>query len=202
MKRIQALSLCAVLLAPLGAVAAPQQPMGSVGVYGTRTEGEIGGFKDDGLGFGIRGWTGFGVPFVHGEYQTATVGDGANEVDIESLRIGGGAALPVNDRFLALGKLEYVDLGSDLDEDGFGLHGGGMFMFTPALHFFGSLGYLSLSDTDGLELNAGAALHFNKQFGVFADVRRYMADVDNAPPGLDELEVTDLRVGGMLTWGL
>lgn len=197
MRRHGRMLLALALSAPVVATAA-NGPMGYVGAYGTRTEGEFGPLKDDGLGFGIRGLMSFGVPFVHGEYQSTTVGDGPNEVDIESLRIGGGAGFEVNRTFTAFGKAEYVDLGSDLDEDGFGLHGGAMFKFTPALHFFGSLGYLSLDDSDGFEVNAGAALHFNKQFGVFADVRRYMGSVD----GGADLEITDVRAGGMITWGM
>lgn len=220
MHRLAKLSLCALLLSPGAAMAAGQQPMGSVAVFATNTSLEVpaGTYDEDGTGFGVKGWMGFGVPFGHFEYQSTTVGDNPTpgEVDMDQWRIGGGTAIPASEPVLLLGKVEYVNLGlddgsgSDLDLDGFGVHAGAMFIPGPAMHVGASVGYLMLSgdsagfgDTDGIEFNVGAGFNFTKQWGAFIDYRTFMGSFDAAGPGVDdELTVTDVRVGGTFSWGM
>lgn len=218
MERISKVLLCAVLAIPAVAVAGAGDPMGKIGVYVTNTSLEVPAstYDEDGLGFGFKGFFAFGVPFVHFEYQSVTVGDNPTpgEVDEDQLRLGGGAAFRVSDPVMLIGKAEYIDFGIDdgsgssNDLDGFGLHGGAMFIPGPAMHVGATLGFLQLSgedagfgDTDGLELNVGAGFNFTKQFGAFIDYRTFLGSWE-APPGSDdELTASDIRVGGTFSWG-
>jgi hypothetical protein len=189
----------ALLAAPLAATAA-DGPTGRVIAYATRTTLTVRNFDEDGTGFGVRGWVRFGVPFVTFEYQSTTVGDDPAEVDVDSLRLGGGAAFDA-EPFVVFGRAELVDFGSDTDEDGFGIHGGAFFIPGPAMYVAGSLGYLSLNDTDGLELNVGAGFNFTKQWGASIDYRTYLGSIDNAGPGPDDFEVEDVRIGASFSFG-
>lgn len=200
MHRLYKVLLCAFLLAPLAATAA-QQPSGGVSAYLTRTDVDISNIPtDDGIGPGVRAWIGFGVPFAYFEYQTVAIDVGPNEIDVDNLRLGGGAGFKVSDPVHVFGKLEYVDLGSDLDEDGFGLHGGVMYSISPKLEVFGSLGYLMLGDSDGPEINGGAMFHLTKQLGFWADIRNYMGSHDQLAP--DDFEIVDFRAGASFNWGM
>jgi hypothetical protein len=226
MERLTKLLVSAALLAPLPALAAAAEhgPMGHLALYATQTSLEIpalGNYDEDEVGFGVKGWMAFGVPFVHFEYQTATLGDDvtAPEIEVEQLRIGGGAALKASDAVMFIGKAEYISQGyattfpSDFDLDGFGVHAGAMFMPAPALHLGASIGYLMLTggdpagptgsqgDTDGIEINLGAGFNFTKQFGAFIDYRTFMGAFD-APAPDDEWTLTDIRIGGTFSWGM
>jgi hypothetical protein len=216
MERMTQVLLGAVLAVPAVAMAGTGDPMGAVGVYLTNTSLEVPAstFDEDGTGFGVKGYMAFGVPFVHFEYQSVTVGDGANEVDEDQFRIGGGAAFKVSEPFMLIGKAEYIDFGIDdgsgasNDLDGFGLHGGAMFIPGPAMQVGATLGFLQLSgedagfgDTDGLELNVGAGFHFTKQFGAFIDYRTFMGSWEAPPAADDELTASDIRLGGTFSWG-
>jgi hypothetical protein len=213
MERLSRVLAGVVLCVPL-VVTAADQPGGMVGVYATNTTVEVPGFgfDGDGTGFGVRGWFSFGVPFAHFEYQTVTVEDDSSgpgaEVDVDQLRVGGGAGFKASDAVTFMAKAEYIDMG-DVELDGFGVHGGAHFMATPALHFGASLGYLMLSgddvsstDTDGLEINLGAGFMFTKMVGAFLDYRTFMGAFDNAGPGVDdELTISDIRAGVVLAFG-
>lgn len=192
MKRLFMMGLAAMLAAP--AAVAGDKPAGSIAGYLTNSSIDIEGFgDDDGTGFGLRGWASISGPwFVHGEYQTTSL-DNFNG-DLESLRIGGGLVGELSGDAMWLVKAELVDFGSDTDEDGIGVHGGAMFSATPAFGLFGTLGYLSLNDTDGLELNVGAKLSFTKELSGVLDYRTYMGEYDFGGASGD-FEVTDLRLG-------
>lgn len=192
MKRLCIMGLVAMLSAP--AAFAGDHPAGSIAGYLTNSSLDIEGFgDDDGTGFGLRGWASISGPwFVHGEYQTTSL-DNFN-ADLESLRIGGGLTGELGGNAMWLAKAELVDFGSDTDEDGIGIHGGAMLSATPAFGLYGTLGYLSLNDTDGLELNVGAKLSFTKELAGVVDYRTYMGEADFGGASVD-FEVTDLRLG-------
>lgn len=143
------------------------------------------------LGVGVRGWV--GIPnspfFVHGEYQT--VGD------VDQLRIGGGAAGPIQGNLMWIGKLEYLDfMTNGPDESGFGVHGGLLFNATPELGLFGTLGYLDTDHTDGLELDAGGQFHLSRELSLVGDIRLYRGSTD-----FGDFHLDDLRFGvGYTFW--
>lgn len=217
MERTGRLLVAALLSVPTTAFAAQGDPMGSVGVFVTNTSIEQPPFDEDGMGFGVKGWVGFGAPFASFEYQSVSVGDSPNEVDEDQFRVGGGAAFPVSEPVLLLGKAEFIKVGLDSsggseDVDGFGLHGGAIFMPGPAMHLWGTLGWLMLSgddpgsgglgDVDGFELDLGAGFNFTPQFGAFIEYRTFMGSLDAASGANDELNLSDLRVGGAFSWGM
>src|SRR5690349_17538077 len=117
------IGVLALLAAPLAT--AGDMPKGMIAGYVTNSELDVESVvKDDGTGFGVRGWVDVSDAFfVHGEYQTTSLDGG----DLQSLRVGGGVAGELGQGSLWLVKGEYVDFGSDVDEDGFGAHGGVMF---------------------------------------------------------------------------
>jgi len=182
----------------LGATAASAaDPSGQVAVFGTMSEAEISSgpssVSDDGNGFGIKGWFApVGGFFLHAEYQVTAL----DNADLESLRAGGGYYYALTKELGLYGYGEYIDFGSDFDENGFGVHGGAHYQIMPQLGIDGTLGYLMLDDTDGLEASVEAQFNFTKMLGVFAGFRTYMGSGD----GFD-LDVTDIRAGGVLTFG-
>lgn len=227
MSRLSKLLLVTVLMAPMAAMAAAMEPMGSVAVYATKTSVEVpvGDYDEKGTGFGVKGWVAFGIPFAHFEYQsTSGLGDDNSffpgKLKVKQLRLGGGAALPVSEEVLLLGKLEYVkmdfdnNVNADLNEKGFGVHAGVMYMPVPALHFGATVGYLklaggdpngnSLGDMKGLEYNLGAGYNFTKQWGAFVDYRKFDGKFDKTAVGpgqSNKWDVSDIRVGGTFNWG-
>ena len=186
MKKLHLMGLAAMFAAPMAF--AGDMPAGQFAGFVTMTGVEVEDtpfdFDDDGTGFGVRGWGAVSGPiFVHGEYQTTGLDD--TDQDVNQLRIGGGYAM---DMWLV--KAEYIDLGSDLDQAGFGVHGG-LHTKSNQLGFFGTVGYLTTDDTDGIELNAGVSFDFTPEFAGVVDYRTYMGSID--PDG--DLTVSDLRVG-------
>jgi hypothetical protein len=174
---------------------AGQMPTGQIGGHVTMTAVFIEGtgfvFYDDGTGFGVRGWGMLQGPwYFHGEYQTVTIHSGPVDVDIDQLRLGGGWA---QDMWIA--KAEYIDTGSDLDQGGFGVHGG-LHTQSGNVGFMGTVGYLMLDDADGIELNIGASLAFNRDWSGVVDYRTFLGSVD--PMG--DLTLTDLRIGVMYSF--
>ena len=187
MKSLSMLVLAAALAAP--AAFAAEMPKGSIAGYITMTEVDAGG-SDDGMGFGVRGWGSVNGPFfIHGEYQTTTLDD--TDIDVSQLRLGGGLVGQLGPNSMWIGKGEYITTGSDLDQSGFGIHGGVMLTATPQLHFMGTLGYLVTDDTDGLEFNVGGSFAFTREFSAVVDYRSYMGSVD--PTG--DFDLTDMRFG-------
>ena len=194
MRNFSMLVLVAALAAP--AAFAAEMPKGSMAGYLTMSELDIEGFgKDDGTGFGVRGWASINGPFfLHGEYQTTGLDVGGADGDLESLRLGGGMVGDMGGGTMWIGKAELVDFGSDADEDGFGFHGGMMFHPSPQFGLYGTLGYLMLNDTDGLELNLGASMSFTKELAGVLDYRTYLGEYDIGGTTGD-FTVTDLRLG-------
>jgi hypothetical protein len=178
--------LAAMLAAPMAF--AGDMPRGQIGGHITMTSVEVEGtpfdFDDDGNGFGIRGWGMIQGPFFfHGEYQTVTLDD--SDLDVDQFRFGGGWA---QDTWLA--KIEYIDTGSDLDQSGIGVHGG-LHTMSGQMGFFGTVGYLSLDDADGVELNAGVSFAFTPELSGMLDYRTFLGSLD--PDG--DLTLSDLRIG-------
>jgi len=188
MKKLHLMGLAALFAAPMAF--AGDMPAGQFAGFVTMTSYETEDipfttdFDDDGIGFGVRGWGAVSGPiFVHGEYQTTTLDD--SDADVNQLRIGGGYAM---DMWLL--KAEYVDFGSDVDQAGFGVHGG-LQTKSDQLGFFGTVGYLTTDDTDGIELNAGVSFDFTPEFAGVLDYRTYIGSID--PDG--DVTLSDLRVG-------
>ena len=193
MKKLYAVVLTALFATP--AAFAADMPTGSVAAYLAQTTLDFGGpgGDDSGTGFGVRGWATIAKPwFVHGEYQTVSLDD--FNIDIESLRIGGGLTGEINQQGLMwLAKGEFIDFGSDAGggQAGFGVHGGVLFNMSPMFGMSGTLGYLTTDDTDGLEFNVGGKLSFTREFAGVVDIRNYMGSVD--PSG--DFDVFELRIG-------
>lgn len=190
MKGLRLIGVAALLAAPVAF--AGDMPAGSIAGYLTSSAIDVEGVvDDDGTGFGIRGWATVADPFfVHGEYQTTSLDQG----DLESLRLGGGFVSTMSGGNMWLGKVELVDFGSDADEDGFGFHGGAILQPSPQFGLFGTLGYLMLNDSDGLEFNIGARMSFTKELAGVIDYRAYLGEYDVGGVTGD-YEVTDLRLG-------
>lgn len=185
MNKFCLMGLAAVFAAPVALADMPKgQVMGHVTMTSAELEGTGGDFDDDGTGFGIRGW-GTVAPnwFVHGEYQTVGLDD--SNLDVDQIRLGGGYAM---DTWIV--KAEFIDTGSDLDQAGFGLHGG-LHGGSGNVGFFGTVGYLTTDDSDGIELNIGGSFAFNRDMSVVVDYRTYLGSFD--PDG--DLTLSDLRVG-------
>ena len=181
---IAAVALLAAPLATAGDMPKGQL-IGNITMTSVELEGTGFDFDDDGNGFGIRGWGTLQGPWmVHGEYQTVTLDD--TDIDVDQFRFGGGYGM---DMWLV--KLEYIDTGSDLDQSGLGFHGG-VRTQSGALGFTGTVGYLSLDDASGPELNAGVSFAFTPQFSGVVDFRTFLGSLD--PDG--DLTLTDIRIGG------
>ena len=188
MKKNLMIGLAALLAAPMALAGAP--PKGEITGYVSMTEVDDGSASDDGLGFGVRGWGMLNPQFFgHGEFQTVTLDD--SDLDITVMRIGGGMVGELTPNAMWMAKGEYLDFGSDLDQAGFGVHGGVLFQASPMIGLSGSLGYLTTDDTDGLEFNVGIRISHTKELATVVDYRTYMGSVD--PSG--DLDVTDLRAG-------
>lgn len=185
----------AVLLLTCATAVSAAGPSGQVAAYGTMSEIEVDpGSSDDGNGFGIKGWFapfGNGV-FFNAEYQTTAL----DFIDLESLRAGGGYYHPLGKTTGVFGYAEFIDLGSDVDESGFGVHGGVHHQFMPMFGVQGQLGYLMLDDTDGLEAGVEAQFNFTPMIGAFAGFRTYLGADDFA-----DVTITDVRAGVVLTLG-
>lgn len=191
MKRLCMMGLVAMLSAP--AAFAGDMPAGSIAGYLTSVD--VGG--PDGTGFGIRGWASVNGPwFVHGEFEAVTVKEGPAEADLQQLRIGGGLTGEMNKSAMWLAKAEYINLGGDFDQAGFGIHGGVILQATPALGFLGTLGYLTTDDTDGLELNFGGKLAFTKEWSGVLDYRTYMGDTDFG----GDFDIDEIRIGAAFSF--
>lgn len=191
MKRVFMMGLVAMLSAP--AAFAADMPAGSIAGYLTSVD--VGG--PDGTGLGIRGWASVNGPwFVHGELEAVTVEEGPAEADLQQLRIGGGLTSALNKNAMWLAKAEFIDLGGDFDQSGFGIHGGVILQATPALGFLATLGYLTTDDTDGLEVNFGGKLAFTKEWSGVLDYRTYMGEVD----GGGDFDIDEIRIGAAFTF--
>lgn len=174
----------------LAAAPAMAADTGQIAGYLAKTSVDAAGLgDDDGTGFGVKGWFGFGGPFMHFEYQAVTLD--TSDIDVNALRLGGGMAAEMSQQVTAFGKLEYLDFGSDLDTDGFGIHGGVIIAASPQVSFSGSLGYLMLDDSDGFEIDLNGNFKFNKLWGAFLGYRTWMGEED----GLGDIDVSDLRAG-------
>ncbi|MGH8481723.1 MAG: hypothetical protein ACRES8_04610 [Nevskiaceae bacterium] len=185
-KKFHVAGLAALLAAPMAFAA--DMPAGSIAGYLTNLD--VGGA--DGTGIGIRGWATVADPwFVHGEFQTVTVEAGPFEADLTEIRLGGGFTGKLNPTAMWLAKAEYIDLGGDFDQSGFGLHGGVMLQATPQFGFGATLGYLTTDDTDGLELNFGGKFAFTKEWAGVLDYRTYMGEAD----GGGDFDVDEIRLG-------
>jgi hypothetical protein len=194
MKKPSLGACAAFLLLPVMASAAA--PAGQIAVYLANPIIDYGNtYSNSGTGFGVRGW-GMLNPswFLHGEYQSTEAEDA--DVTVQSLRLGSGFVGSMGGETLWLVKGEYVDFGSDLEQSGFGVHGGIMLESESALSYAGTLGYLSTDDTDGLEVNVGAHYAFNPQWGAVLDYRNYMGSVD--PSG--DFDLSEFRLGGTFTF--
>lgn len=187
MKKLCMIGAAALLASAPAAFAG--MPMGQVTGYITSEKIDLGGGNDDSAtGFGFRGWASVNGPwFVHGEYQAVGFDGG----DINQLRLGGGFAGEMSKGTMWLVKAEYIDTGSDLDQAGFGVHGGLMFNASDAVGLFGTLGYITTDDTDGLEIDVGGKFAFTKEWGGVIDFRDYFGSVD--PNG--DFKLSDLRFG-------
>jgi hypothetical protein len=177
MKKIYMLGMAALLATPMAFAAGET---GMVAGHVTMLDADY----DDGMGFGVRGKfsLGEGGGFLHGEYSMISLDDA--DQDVNELRLGGGLTGKLQGNANWIGKLEYIDLGSDIDADGFGVHGGASFEAAPGFDLFGTLGFLKFDDDDGLEFNVGAKYKFAPEFAGIVDYRTFSGDI---------VDVTEIR---------
>lgn len=177
-------------------LAAASAPAGQVTGYLANPIVDYGStYGNSGTGFGIRGWGMLSPSWaVHGEFESTEMEDA--DVTAQSLRLGAGFVGATGGPMKWLAKGEYVDLGSDLDQSGFGVHAGLMVEPQSALSWFGTLGYLSTDDTDGLEVNVGAHYAFSPRWGGVLDYRNYMGSVD--PSG--DFDLSEFRLGAAFSF--
>lgn len=163
-----------------------------------------GSVSDDGDGFGIKGKAHIAdTVTLHGEYQATTVDDFSGstvDVDVDQLRFGFGVHSQANDSNVRFyGEVEYVDLEVEFasggfnvagDADGFGLRVGALFLGEGPFSGYGSIGYLDVDDTDGLEFLVGLAAEFSEGLGGFIDYRSNSFEADDG-----EIELSDIRLG-------
>lgn len=185
--------LCALLLAPGAAMAAP----GFVDIYyvpKTDLDVNIPGFgsgSDSGNGFGIRGLIPTSPTFaLTGEYQGTSYDDSG--IDVSQLRLGVGFIGPSTSGVF----IEYnsADL-DDANADGFAIHARLAGNASPTLQLYGDVGYAKLTDDsnedfDGLEFTLGGAVALNTACSLFVDYRKTSLDSDSL-----ELDFTDIRAG-------
>lgn len=189
------LSACAaVLLMPSMAWASP--PDARIAAYLVNPVIDAGaGYGNSGTGLGVRGWGLLNPNWsIHGEFESTEMEDA--EVTVQSLRLGTGFVGAISKQVSWMLNGEYVDFGSDLDQDGFGVHAGLVLDTDSALSYAATLGYLSTDDTDGLE--AGASVHyaFSPRWGAVLDYRNYMGNAD--PSG--DFELSEVRLGGTFSF--
>ncbi len=199
--RIHTAGLSALMLSAFAFQANAQQTsFGHVDAYYIpRADLELsdatGSAEDDGDGFGLKGR--FLVSeqlFIAAEYQAVEYDD--SNIELDQVRVGLGLGLPINTALRFVGQVEYVDVEVDTPgfssegEDGFGVHGGLEAVLSPQFSLHGSVGFLSLGDTDGPEFLIGARFHVAPNFSLFADYRASRF----SDSGTD-LDLDDLRIG-------
>lgn len=194
---IKALSILGVSLATAPAFAAADSINHLDGYYIPSADIELGGGEDDGDGFGVKGRAQFTDQlFFTGEYQAVEYDD--SDLEFDQLRGGIGFFAPVSPdvRWNVRGEFVRVETdvpggGSD-DETGFGVHGGLEALLTPRFSVHGSVGYLSIDDTDGPEFLVGGRFQASHNVSVFADYRMSRFEDDDSSADLD---LDDLRIG-------
>jgi len=125
---------------------------------------------DDGDGIGIGGSLA-ATENVHlvAEYDTVELD---NNIDFDTVFVGGGLNLPLDADFDLVARLGYVsaevDAGfGDVDDDGLGLQGGFRFMATEVFEVNAFIDYVDLDDSgDDTSLNLGAVYNFTPQFAL------------------------------------
>jgi hypothetical protein len=179
MKKFYAVGLAALLAAPMAF--ADEMPTAALAGHVTMLDADF----DDGTGFGVRGWGKVGQSgFVHGEYSMVTLSD--TDLDVNELRFGGGIMGELQKGAHWLAKAEYIDFGSDLDADGFGLHGGAGVEVSPQAGIFGTVGFIDVGEEDGLEFNIGGKMKFSKELAGILDYRMFSGS---------NFDVSELRFG-------
>ena len=168
--------------------------LGMIDGYLVNSEIDIdGGGSDDGDGFGVKG--AFNIAertLLTGEFQSAELDD--SEIDLDQLRFGVAQVFPGQTGASFFGRGEYVSIEADGDdESGFGVHGGLWLGGQGPLSGYGSIGFLSLDDSDGIEFALGGAFALSPVFSLFIDYRS--AGLEDDDSGI-EFDVNDLRIGG------
>jgi hypothetical protein len=167
----------------------------SVPESGLELDGPLGKIEsDEGDAFGARLSTSFGEHvFAAGQYQSSTY-EGVGDPDLDQLRAGLGYSIGTLPVYLLAEYVRYglgVVSGSD-DENGFGVHLGGMFDLFKYFSVEARVGYLDVGDAgDGFEYLAGLAVNLDANFSVFADYQetRLSNDADQ------DIVVADVRAG-------
>ena len=190
------MALAALIAAPVAL--AGELPAGMIAGHLTSSKFDVENrVTDDGVGYGFHGWSTVDGPWlVHGEYQTTPLSRGR---DLVSLRLGAGLTGELFWTAKWLLKAEYVDFGADVNEDGFGYHGGVTVAPVPRVGLFATFGKLDLNDTDGYELNAGGHFAINRDFAAVLDYRHYMGEYQ-ALGFTGDFDVTDIRLGVAYTF--
>lgn len=165
------------------------------GYYVPSADVDFGLADDDGDGYGVKGRAQFADQlFFSGEYQQNEYDD--SDLEFTQLRAGVGFMAPINADASWLARAEFINAeleapgaGSD-DESGFGVHVGAEAALTPRFIVDGSIGYLSIDDTDGPEFRFGGRFLVGPQFSIFADYRLTQLEDGDA-----ETDFDDIRVG-------
>lgn len=192
---ISAVSILGASLFSVTAFAAADSIGHIDGYYIPSADIELGGGEDDGDGFGVKGRAQFADQlFLTGEYQAVEYDD--SELEFDQLRGGVGffAPLSADVQWNVRGEIVRFETDSPFsdsdDETGFGVHGGLEALLTPRFSVHGSIGYLSVDDTDGPEFLVGGRFMASQNISVFADYRLSRFEDDDT-----DIDVDDIRVG-------
>jgi hypothetical protein len=199
--RLHTASLCALAMAAAAFQAQAQQPsVGHVDAYyipKADLEVSEAGFTgdDDGDGFGLRGrFNATEQVFISAEYQAVEYDDSSLELD--QLRVGAGYILPINTTLNFVGQVEYISAETDgpgissETDDGFGVHAGLEAALAPQFSLYGSVGFVSIDDSDGPEFLVGARFQVAPNVSLFADYRATRFSDSGS-----DLDLDDLRLG-------
>ena len=155
----------------------------------------LGSADDDGDGFGAKGR--FHVAeqiFIAAEYQAVEYDD--SNIELDQIRAGVGAILPISTSVSFLGLVEFID--ADIDDpnlllegdDGFGVHGKLEASLTGQFTIHGGVGFLKFGDSDGPEFHIGARFQVTPNASIFVDYRTTRLSEDG-----NDLDFDDLRLG-------
>lgn len=190
-------TLFAVALATIATPVLAEFPVGKVGVMlSPRTDLEIGNADADGTALGAYAEVGSSSLFAYGSLNRADLDTRGADIDVDESRLGVGAR-SVRDKVELSVRVERYDVDIDIaggtgDDDGVGVHLGGALALTGNASLFGSVGMLSLSDSDGTEFEFGVRGKITDAAEIYGAWRSLSLEDDRTNTDAD---LTDLRLG-------
>lgn len=191
--------LLAVTLSTLAAPALAEFPVGKIGVkLSPSTDFDLDGLPEgDGTAIGAYGEIGSSSLFAYIDVQKSDLDIQGVDLDIDETRFGVGARSRSDAGELSV-RVESYDLeidipvaGASADDDGIGVHLGGAFNLNDKAALFGSIGMLSLDETDGTEFQLGVSGRITDSAELYGAWRNLALEDDTNT----EADITELRLG-------